>query len=110
MHPVLPRYPKFPAQKVSVFRVSLVLIFSHLDGIRRDTEYLSVFNPNARKYGPKKTSDMDTFHEVIPFMILINLTKIMNAKIQSHRKIKSSIIAQITNVKLFNILLKMNDE
>ena len=29
----------------------LVRIFSHLDWIRRDTEYLSIFSPNAGKCG-----------------------------------------------------------
>ena len=27
-------------------------------------EYLSVFSPNDRKYGPKKTPNTDTFHAV----------------------------------------------
>ena len=40
-------------QKVSVFGVILVLIYPHSDWIRRDTEYLSVFNPKAEKYGPE---------------------------------------------------------
>ena len=35
--------------KVSVFRVILVRIFLHLDWIRRDTPYLSVFSSNAGK-------------------------------------------------------------
>ena len=35
------------ALKVSVFGIILVRIFSHLDWMRRDTEYLSVFSPNA---------------------------------------------------------------
>ena len=39
--------------KVSVFGVILVRIFSHLDWIRRNTEYLSVFSLNAGKYGPE---------------------------------------------------------
>ena len=30
------------------------LIFPHSDWIRRDTEYLSVFNPNGGKCGPEK--------------------------------------------------------
>ena len=30
-----------------------------------DTEYLSVFSPNAGKYGPEKTSYLDTFHTVV---------------------------------------------
>ena len=36
-------------------------IFPHLDWIRRDTMYLSVFSPNAGKYGPEKTLYLDTF-------------------------------------------------
>ena len=40
----------------------LVHILPHLDWIRRDTEYLSVFSPNAGKYGPEGTSYLDTFH------------------------------------------------
>ena len=42
----------------------LVLIFPHSDGIRKDTEYLSVFSPNAGKYGPEKSPYLDTFHAV----------------------------------------------
>ena len=37
--------------KVSVFGVFLVRILRNLDWMRRDTEYLSVFSPNAEKYG-----------------------------------------------------------
>ena len=33
--------------------------------IRRDTKYLSVFSPNAGKYGPEKTPYLDTFHTVL---------------------------------------------
>ena len=32
----------------------LVRIFPHLNWIRRDTEYLSLFSPNVGKYGPEK--------------------------------------------------------
>ena len=53
------------AWKVSVFRVFVVCIFSHSDWIRRDTEYLSVFSPNAGKYSPAKTPYLDTFHAVL---------------------------------------------
>ena len=42
----------------------LVRIFSHSDGIRKDMKYLSVFSPNAGKYGPEKTPYLDTFHVV----------------------------------------------
>ena len=45
----------------------LVRNFPHLGGIRRDTEYLSVFSPNARKYGPEKTPYLDTFHALFVF-------------------------------------------
>ena len=40
------------AWKKFVFEVFLVCVFLHLDWIR--TEYLSVFNPNAGKYGTEK--------------------------------------------------------
>ena len=40
--------------KVSVFGDFLVYFFLHLDWIRIDTGYLSVFSPNAGKYGPEK--------------------------------------------------------
>ena len=42
------------AWKVSIFGVFLVLIFRHLDWIRKDMEYLSVFSPKTGKYGPEK--------------------------------------------------------
>ena len=42
------------AWKVSVFGVFLVRVSLHLDWIRRDTQYISVFSPNAGKYGPEK--------------------------------------------------------
>ena len=37
-----------------------------------DAPYLSVFSPNAGKYGPKKTSYLDTFHTVALRVIKIN--------------------------------------
>ena len=42
----------------------LVRVFSHSDWIRKDTKYLSVFSPNAGKYGPEKTPYLDIFHAV----------------------------------------------
>ena len=44
--------------------IFLVRIFPHSHWIRRDTRYLSVFSPNAEKYGPEKTPYLDTFHAV----------------------------------------------
>ena len=46
----------------------VVRIFPHLDWIRRDTLYLSVFSPNAGKYGEEKTPYLDTFHAVLGSM------------------------------------------
>ena len=40
--------------KLSIFRVFLVRILPHSDLIRTDKEYLSLFSPNAQKYGPEK--------------------------------------------------------
>ena len=42
------------AWKLSVFGDFLVCIFQNLDWIRRYTPYLSIFSPNAGKYGPEK--------------------------------------------------------
>ena len=42
----------------------LVRIFPHSDWIGRDTPYLSVFSPNAGKYGPEKTLYLETFRVV----------------------------------------------
>ena len=42
----------------------LVRIFPHWYWIRRGTPYLSVFSPNAGKYGPEKILYLDTFPAV----------------------------------------------
>ena len=39
--------------------------FQHLDWIRKDTKYLSVFSPNAGQYEPENTPYLDTFHAVL---------------------------------------------
>ena len=52
-------------EKCSNTEFALVRIFPHLDWIRRDTEYLSVFSPNAGKYRPAKTPYLDNFHAVL---------------------------------------------
>ena len=49
---------------VSKYGVFLVRILPHLDWIQKDTKYLSVFSPNAGKYGPEKIPSLDTFHAV----------------------------------------------
>ena len=40
-----------------------------------DTPYVSVFSPNAEKYGPEKTPYFDTFHAVDVFKILVAFLK-----------------------------------
>ena len=51
-------------EKCPNMELFLVRIFPHSDWIRRDTSYLSVFSPNAGKYGPEITSYLDTFYGV----------------------------------------------
>ena len=41
-------------REVFISGVFLFRTFFHLDWIRKDTEHLSVFSPNAGKYGPEK--------------------------------------------------------
>ena len=64
----LPRMMFGPSQRLHTLREKcpnteffLVRIFLHSDWIRKDTSYLSVFSPNAGKYGPEKTPYLDTF-------------------------------------------------
>ena len=53
MMPLIVPFPDAKHRKVTVFRVFLVRIITHLDWIRRDTEHLSLFTPNAIKYEPE---------------------------------------------------------
>ena len=50
-------------KSVQITEFFLVSIFPHY-WIRRDTPYLSVFSPNAGKYGPEKTPYLATFQAV----------------------------------------------
>ena len=58
---------------MSVFRVFLVLNFSHSDWIWRDTPTLSVFSPNAGKYGPEKLRIRTLFMQRIALAELIKV-------------------------------------
>ena len=42
--------------------------------IRRDTPYLTVFSPNAGKYGPEKTPYLDIFRAVMIIFIKLAIT------------------------------------
>ena len=43
-----------------VFGVILVRIFPHSNLVRRDTEYPSVFSPEAEKCGPERSAELST--------------------------------------------------
>ena len=61
-HAVLMTAPSLPLrEKCPNTEFFLVRTFQHSDWIRN---YLSVFSPNAGKYGPEKTPYLDTFHAV----------------------------------------------
>ena len=87
----------------------LVRIFQHSDWIRGDTEYLSVFSPNAGKYGPEKSLHYDTFHAVRVFNVSLTILWTVGV-----RKLTSSmsdglfccLIAQIWRMWNFSILEK----
>ena len=57
------------AWKVSVIGVFVVLISPQSDWIWKDTPYLSVFSPNAGKYGPEKLQirTLSTQYYIIQF-------------------------------------------
>ena len=55
---------------MSVFGVFLFRIFPHLDWIRRDTEYLSVFSSNAGKYGAEKIQIQAIFTQCLLLTLL----------------------------------------
>ena len=56
-----------PRVEFSIVIIMKVLELSHDCALGEkcpNTKYLSVFSPNARKYGPEKTPYLDTFHAV----------------------------------------------
>ena len=53
--------------KKTVLEIFLVRILPHSDWIRRDTEYLSVFSPDAEKCGPEKLRIWTPFTQWAPF-------------------------------------------
>ena len=63
----------FTVWKVSTYGVFSGPYFSAFGLNRRDMEYLSVFSPNAEKYGPEKTPYLDTFHAVNELVQMFNI-------------------------------------
>ena len=45
-------------------RSFLVRIFLYLDYKRRFTQIIRRFSPNTGNYGPEKTTNLETFHEL----------------------------------------------
>ena len=58
---------------MSVIGVTLVRIFPHLDWIRRDTPYLSVFSSNVGKYGTEKLLIWTLFTQWTAQRLITNL-------------------------------------
>ena len=88
---------------MSVFGVFLVSIFQHSDWIRRDTPYLSVFSPNARKCGPEKLRIRTLFMKckVPGFMKwFYNLSPFFNIECKSNKSQKAGSLnkVQLTDI------------
>ena len=90
---------------MSVIRVIMVRIFPHLDWIRRDTEYLSVFSPNARKYRPETTPYLDNFHAVITTRQWMIHTVFKNSEgvVTTCNFIKKEALAQVLSWEFWEI-------
>ena len=52
-------------------------------------EYLSVFSPNAEKYGPEKTPYVDTFHAVL-ILKVVSLEFLYRLRIPGRANISST--------------------
>ena len=81
----------------------LVRIFPHSDWIWRDTKYLSVFSPNAGKYGVEKTPYLDTFHALNDCKKYPNDTGVVKWKLIKFFWIDYKIITQQTFVGLEDV-------
>ena len=89
------------AWKVSIFRV--MTIFSHSDWTRRDTPYLSVFSPNAGKYGPEQLRIQALFTQCLANFFQENdeITKYRKEKMAnnfpmiSNKKLKTTYLCNL---------------
>ena len=61
----------------------LVHIFPHSDWIQRDTEHLSIFSPNARKYGPENVFPLLEFRISFKlyFVVLCSIQKLIQLNV-----------------------------
>ena len=69
--------------RVISVRTLLVRIFPHSDWIRRDTEYLSVFNLNAGEYGPQKLWTRTLFTQCWLLCCMIWLPNLIRSNIEN---------------------------
>ena len=75
------------------------LLRSAFSSIR--TEYLSVFIPNAGKYGPEKTLYLDIFHAVKPLLITLFINITIAQKLVTHATHRSfTFLDDTQNIKL----------
>ena len=104
---------------MSVFGVILVRIFPHLDWIRRDMEYLSVFSPNAVSYGHFSQSGLllgsifhlHTYIEMSQFCVEIVHNDHFSGQSQKYRCLvrqlwSISVYCYPANIYLFEVNIK----
>ena len=84
-----------------VFGVILLCIFQHSDWIPRDTEYLSLFGPNAGKCGPDENSNTDSFYAV-KIAILALYKKAIYQSLHVFEKLRNVILFPKKKVQTFN--------
>ena len=91
-------------REVSVFGVFLVRIFPYSDWIRRDTPYLSLFSPNAGKYGPEKLWIRTLFTQCVFVKNSNNIDVWQTSQYVSQNylfyKIVGSVIFEVTGYKI----------
>ena len=59
-----------------------------------NTKYLSIFSPNAGKYGPEKTPHLDTFHAVGSNKKTPNISLITDMVVEPSKRIVSKFCFQ----------------
>ena len=87
----------------------LVRIFPHSDWIRKDTPYIFVFSPNARKYGPERAPYLDTFHAV-SFRIQSECEKIQKRKNSIFERFSHSLYLNFFNYMTLSWLKKSSNQ
>ena len=84
---------------MSVFGFFLVRIFPHSDWIRRNTENLSVFSPNAGECGPEKLRIRTLFTQCYPVIFSVILSYLLMTR---------PFFLPLENLKLRQTILTVN--